>query len=150
MLNLVIYVYPRPLPARRDPRHLDILDSGHGVKNTRIHRKAHTCMELVCACVNLKLRPSPLAWVAIDSKKTGCWIDPRTEAATPQSVPRSLAWGGRKDDVTGSDIAARPEVNEKHTVLRSKSCFFCLMKSREGAGYKRDVCDGLVTSRPEN
>ena len=25
MLNLVIYVYPRPLPASRDPRHLDIL-----------------------------------------------------------------------------------------------------------------------------
>ena len=28
-------------------------------------------MELVCACVNLKLRPSPLAWVTIDSKKQG-------------------------------------------------------------------------------
>ena len=56
-------------------------------------------------------------------EKTGCWIDPRTGAATPQSVLRSLAWGGRSDDVTGSDIAARPEVNEKHTVLRSKSCF---------------------------
>ena len=43
----------------------------HGVKNRRIHRKTHTCMKLVCACVNLKLRPSPLAWVAIDSKKQG-------------------------------------------------------------------------------
>ena len=27
--------------------------------------------ELVCAFVNLKLRPSPLAWVAIDSKQQG-------------------------------------------------------------------------------
>ena len=43
----------------------------HGVKNRRIHRKTHTCMKLVCACVNLKLRPSPLAWVAIESKKQG-------------------------------------------------------------------------------
>ena len=50
-------------------------------------------------------------------------MEPRTEAAIPQCVPRSLAWGGRSDDVTGSDMAVKPEVNEKHTVLRSKSCF---------------------------
>ena len=80
-------------------------------------------------------------------EKTGCWIDPRTEAATPQSVLRSLAWGGRSDDVTGSDIAARPEVNEKHCIQVKIKCF-CLMESREGPGYKRDVGDVLVTSRP--
>ena len=49
-------------------------------------------------------------------EKTGCWIDPRTEAATPQSVPRSLAWGGRRDDVTGSDMAVKPEVHKTHCI----------------------------------
>ena len=45
----------------------------------------------------------------------------------PQSVPRSLAWGGGgSDNVTGSDIAARPEVN-KNTLYWGQNHVFCLM-----------------------
>ena len=80
-------------------------------------------------------------------EKTWCWIDPRTEAATLQSVPRSLAWEGRSDDVTGSDMAVKPEVHKTH-YIEVKIMFFCLMDSRQGPGYKRDVGDVLVTSRP--
>ena len=57
------------------------------------------------------------------SEKTGCRIEPRMDADTSNLIPRSLALEGMSDDVTGSDIAARPEVNKKHTVFRSKSCF---------------------------
>ena len=80
-------------------------------------------------------------------EKTWCWIDPRTDAAIPQSVPRSLAWEGRSDDVTGSDMAVKPEVHKTH-YIEVKIMFFCLMDSRPGPGYKRDVGDVLVTSRP--
>ena len=61
------------------------------------------------------------------SEKTGCWIVLRTEAATPQSVPRFLAWGGRSDDVTGSDIAARPEVTINTLHLGQNHVVFCLI-----------------------
>ena len=59
-----------------------------------------------------------------DGEKTGCWIEPRTEADGPQSVPRSLALGGMSDDVTGSDKAARPEVNENTVYLGENHVFF--------------------------
>ena len=35
------------------------------------------------------------------------------------------------DDVTGSDKAARPEVNENTLYLGQNHVFFCLMESRE-------------------
>ena len=57
------------------------------------------------------------------SEKTGCRIEPRMDADTSNLIPRSLALEGMSDDVTGRDIAARPKVNKKHTVFRSKSCF---------------------------
>ena len=44
-------------------------------------------MELVCACVNLKLRPSLLAWVAIDSKKQGVEQNLEQRQLPPKEFP---------------------------------------------------------------
>ena len=43
--------------------------------------------ELVYACVNLKLRHSRARMGGNLSEKKLCWIDPRTEAATPKVFP---------------------------------------------------------------
>ena len=83
------------------------------------------------------------------SEKTGCRIEPRMDADTSNLIPRYLALEGMSDDVTGSDIAARPEVNKKHTVFRSKSCFlFNWISKGIYRIYMRDISDVLVTSRP--
>ena len=66
----------------------------------------------------------------------------------PKLISRFLALGGMSDDIIGSDIAARPEVNKKQTVLGSKSCFSFNETSNARPGYIRDMCDVLVTSRP--
>ena len=78
------------------------------------------------------------------SEKTLCWIDPRTEKATP----KVFAWGGRSDDVTGSNIAARPEVTINTLHLGQNHVVFCLIWSRKVPIYSRDISDVLVTSRP--
>ena len=54
--------------------------------------------------------------------------------SSPQSVPRSLAWEGRRDDVTGSDMTVKPEVNKGVSVKRTLSTPI-LRENRDSIGW---------------
>ena len=57
-------------------------------------------------------------------------MEPRTDADSPRSVPRSLALGGMSDDVTGSDRTARPEVNKNTLYLGQNRVFLFNLNSK--------------------